>query len=313
MTTAERTRTASSFRRKTLHELRTAIKHKGPSDFAFECISSGPIFQRQIQERLQNPYHIRQGNTPLCGPAAFIYCIAKHFPEQYERYALELALYGKGRIGDLVIEPSNDCLNAKDGLLFDNDGFNFSPVDWVTLASVRDSTNLFASMDGPGSNIAGMTFPGALEAWFEETGLFAQVEEHTSTIVSSSYANLLRANEKFKAGHCVCLLIQGSIIGNLGGIELGVNKFQKETPKTAAAIPNHWVVQTTQMMIDQKRAPHPGTRPIEESINSSLDFDLHSWGINGKSYPVNNRINEMTPDKFTRYYHGFVSARPREE
>ncbi len=311
MTTAMRTRSVSATHRRTLHELRTLIKQKSRSELAFKCISSGVDFHLQVHERIRNPLNVRQGNTPLCGPAAFMYCVAKYFPDHYEQYALELALFGKSRLGDLVVEPSDRCRNARDGLSLRNEGHHFSAADWVTLASIRDSSNVFSRMSGPGSNVAGMTFPGALISWFEDTGLFTKVEDHTSTAVTSSYDNLLRANEKLKAGHCVCFLIQGSILAPMAGIELGANKFQKDTPKIAAPLPNHWVVQITQMMIGYKPAPRPGLPADDSTYNSSLQFDVHSWGAEGKAYPVNARVSDISPEEFTRYYHGFVCAKPR--
>lgn len=315
MATATPARSVSTTRRKTLHELRTIIKQKGRSELAFRCIKSGVGFHEQVKQRKANPFYVRQGNTPLCGPAAFLFCVAKYFPDHYEKYALELALYGKGRLGDLVVEPSESCLNAKDGLEMQERN-DFSPADWVTLASLRDSTNLLARMSGPTSNIAGMTFPGEIQGWFEKTGLFTQVENHTSTVVTSSYDNLLGANEKVKAGHCVCFLIQASILaphlpGTLPAVEFGVDKVQKDIPKVAAPFPNHWVVQTSNMLIDQKPAPQPNTLLAEQNEDSPLNFEVHSWGRDGKSYEINNRIDVMTPAKFTKYYHGFVCAKPR--
>lgn len=315
MTTATPARSVSTTRRKTLHELRTLIKQKDRSELAFKCITSGAKFHDHVIQRLENPYYVRQGNTPLCGPAAFMFCVAKHFPDHYERYALELALYGKSRIGDLIVEPSESCLNARDGLEMERKN-DFSSADWVTLASLRDSANILSRMSGPASNIAGMTFPGEIQGWFEKTGLFTQIEDHTSTVITSSYDNLLRANEKVKAGHCVCFLIQASILaphlpGTLPAVEFGVDKVQKDIPKVAAPFPNHWVVQTSNMLIDQKPAPQPNTPLVDKSYNSRLYFEVHSWGMHGRPYKVNNRVDEMTPEKFTKYYHGFVCAEPK--
>src|SRR5690625_4337328 len=109
---------------------------------AFHCLHhrNADNFIQQLDDRAKHPFAIRQGNTPLCGPAAFLFCVASAYPEAYKRYVLELALYGEARLGKLRVIPSEACRNAQPehGVIH--------PVDWVALASLRDSTNRLLSM-----------------------------------------------------------------------------------------------------------------------------------------------------------------------
>lgn len=289
-------------------ELRRKVQRLASGDFAFACISSGSAYLTEIQVRLNSPQTVRQGNAPLCGPAAFMYCVAKSFPTVYERYALELALHGSSSIGELLVTPGAACRSARGRIGIG--GGAITPLDWVTLAGLRDSTNVWFRMRNPGSNVSGITLPGALMDWFQGSGLFLNCENHTSLVASQRLSNLLQANQKFSRDHYVCLFIRASILTRVGG-ELAINKFDKGTPKTIAPTPDHWIVQRTHMDFDHCRAP------LSEGLNTSnpeecvLDFNVASWGApNGVQ--VNNRIHNLTPTDFLRYYYGFISAFPKE-
>lgn len=300
---------SSASARHSIPALRALVREKRGSELAFRCVNSGLTFLQRLRTRTQNPYSIRQGNTPLCGPAAFLYCVARHFPDAYERYALQLVLYGEARLGDMLVTPSDACRRATSGI--SEEYHNISPLDWVTLASLRDSTNNFLRMNGPGSNAAGITMPGAMVAWFESSGLFGQVDNHTVLTRSASHDNLLRANQKFRSGFDVCMLIRASIIGSVGG-ELNMDKLRKETPKTIAPTPDHWVVQTSDMLLDNCVAPYPLMTCPAEVRDCRLDFSVHSWGINDGPRRLNDRVQQMTPNLFLPYYNGFVCAWPKD-
>lgn len=165
----------------TLDELKADFKAAhAAGKLAFRCVPRSGTqerqssFLRELDDRAANPFAIRQGSAPLCGPAAFLYCVAKSYPEVYQRYVLELAIHGHARLGKLNVSPSQTCRDATPA------ASSISPVDWVALASLRDSTNAAFRMNGPESSIAGITLPNSMRGWFEKSGLFSQVEDHTS-------------------------------------------------------------------------------------------------------------------------------------
>jgi hypothetical protein len=57
-------------------------------------------------------------------------------------------------------------------------------VDWVALASLRDSTNLFSDYQSHTNAAAGITLPGTLAGWFSASG-FSQVENRTNLVFDS--------------------------------------------------------------------------------------------------------------------------------
>ncbi|MFL1406598.1 hypothetical protein ACJO2E_14780 [Marinobacter sp. M1N3S26] len=290
-------------------ELRRKVARLPARDFAFSCISSGRSYLRTLDARLQNPETVRQGNAPLCGPAAFMYCVAKSFPRVYERYALELALEGNSKIGQLLVTPSSACRNATDSIGLG--GISIPALDWVTLAGLRDSTNAWFRMRNPGSNVSGITFPGAMMDWFQGSGLFTNCEDHSSLVTNPSLNNLLNANQKFLKDHYVCLFIRAAILTRVGG-ELAINKFDKGTPKTIAPTPDHWIVQRTKMDLDNCTAPFSENVHPSDPMDCRLDFSVASWGA-PQGIPINDRIHNLTPTHFLRYYYGFISAFPERQ
>jgi len=109
----------------------------------FKCIGGDTgraAFVASLQARSDDARRINQESTPLCGPAAFMHCIASDRPADYVNYVLDLAEAGEARLGGLSVKTSADCRNAvvaKDII---------DPVDWVALASLRDTTNTFSTM-----------------------------------------------------------------------------------------------------------------------------------------------------------------------
>ena len=47
------------------------------------------------QDRMNKPYHVDQGTTSLCGPAAIEHIFAKDFPDYFYSYILNMQLLGR--------------------------------------------------------------------------------------------------------------------------------------------------------------------------------------------------------------------------
>jgi len=58
------------------YEERLARFRQGTGRLAFKCITDRDKFADNLKDRANNPFWIQQGETPLCGPAAFMHCIA---------------------------------------------------------------------------------------------------------------------------------------------------------------------------------------------------------------------------------------------
>jgi len=274
---------------------------QGTSDLKFRCITNRGDFARYLRERSDNSNVIKQGDTPLCGPAAFMHCIAGDRPAEYINYVLDLAETGTGSLGGLAVTPSEACRNAV------SIGPRTDPVDWVALASLRDSFNANWRMRDFKSNIAGMTLGGAMQEWFAKTGWYANgVVNNTSSWRSRSFEHLIDINRRVN-GH-VCLLIRSAIIMSsaVSVADIGIDKIGKDTPKSASGFPDHWVVLKGHIRVGLKTPLHRHGLSAD-ARHQALDFRVWSWGQK-KFYPINNRIKNITPAKFLPYYYGYVSA-----
>src|SRR6476620_4935644 len=89
-----------------------------------------------LADRIQDPTQQHQGAAGLCGPAAFFYCVLNYKPELYVQYVIDLFTTGKARIGSLEVKPGAACR------VYQPPRGRIHPVDWVALASLRDSDNM---------------------------------------------------------------------------------------------------------------------------------------------------------------------------
>lgn len=120
---------------------------------------------RQINDRFNRVSWPKQSGASVCGPAAFFFCLLKDRPDVYAQAAQDLWLYGKTRIGDLEIIPSEGCCHPTGHFFGDISG-----LDWMTLAGLRDSENTVLSFDSLDSPVAGITMWHTVTEWFEKVG-----------------------------------------------------------------------------------------------------------------------------------------------
>ena len=263
---------------------------------AFAVITDWVNFHVKLNERMSRPELIAQQETSLCGPAAFMYCVAKHRPHAYRDYVMDLALHGRARLGNLEVVPSEECRRSAPKMM------QIDPVDWVALASLRDSTNLLLPMSHA-AQTAAITTPADLEAWFDACGLFNGTGNHTRLVNGGTLDDLFAANMSYSSAF-VCLLLRGSIMG--GGGAIGT-KFGSGMPKTPLFTPDHWVVLDELIHINARIAmrnlcPSTGACSLD---SERLDFRVYSWG---NYHRINSTHLSLTVGEFLPYFYGYVSA-----
>ncbi|MFQ1055931.1 hypothetical protein ACFX2V_12920 [Gilliamella apicola] len=147
-----------------------------------------PFRKEKIEEgltfRLAKLDYPNQDRSMLCGPAAFFYCLLIDRPDLYKQMVKELWESGKTKIGTLKLEPSYDCRHPTN--FFKNEPPGYLPkvpaIDWITLASLRDTENSFFDYDSPNDNIPGITTAGDLKTWFKKAGAEIIYEINTKII-----------------------------------------------------------------------------------------------------------------------------------
>lgn len=209
-----------------------------------------PFEKKLIEYQINNRFNFinspNQGRGSLCGPAVFFYCLQKDRPEVYAQAARELWRYGKTKIGELMISPGEGCLHQS-GSFYDDDGSQrISGLDWITMASLRDSENAVLSFDTLDSPLAGMTMWQTLTEWFEKAG-YKKVFSNVG-VTQAGIQGIHELNEYAKKGYKVVTLINDGLLE--GGTSI-------------LTVPTHWIV---------------WDGPVTEDADRSIHLELFSWG-----------------------------------
>lgn len=245
---------------------------------------------KELRQRIEEPHKIDQGQSSLCGPSVFIYCIAKRKPKVYAQYVIDLFEKGEASIGRLKIKPGRDCKNYQPPT-----DSGMVGVDWIALAGLRDSENNAMDYDSYKDQVSGITLPGTVAKWFA-FGDFIAVRNKTNKVFDKDLYMLLKAHQLYMCGAMVCLFVGANV---LQGFPKG---------KSPA---DHWVVLESGIRIDHKTVDPllgQGKKVNQDSslLSKRIDFNIFTWGQG--SYPVNRKKTDLTVGEFLDYYYGFVAA-----
>lgn len=214
----------------------------GDPDDPFECRK----IQNQTDNRFRHLSFPLQGSASVCGPAAFFYCLQKDRPDVYAQAARELWQYGNTRIGHLELSPGEGCRHPS-GLFYDKNGTPIiSGLDWMTLASLRDSENNFFSFDELDSPVAGITLWENLSEWFEKAG-YERVFSNVG-VTQAGAQGIRELNEFVLQGYKVVTLINNGLL---------------KDSDSNLTVPTHWIV---------------WEGPVTEDLNGNIHLQLFSWG-----------------------------------
>ena len=214
-------------------------------------------FNSQVLSRMNNSSYPDQGRTSLCGPASFFYCLQMDRPDVYKQAANDLWLYGKTKIGALDVTPGDGCKHPK-GSFYSGSSERISGLDWITLASLRDSENSIMSYDEIDDEVAGITMWGKITEWFEKSG-YVKVFSNVG-FSRCSIEDVARLSEYAGNGFKVVCLISAGMLFDFGSDDTSSK--------------NHWVVWTGALKNVSGQAITKNSRP-DEIVN----LELFSWGM----------------------------------
>ena len=177
---------------------------------------------------------------------------------------------GRRRLGKLHVKPSAGCR------AYAPPASKIHPVDWIALASLRDSENSLLDYSSADDTGAGITMPHSLASWFNQIG-WRGVRNRTNVFFVKGHDEVDDCVRDFNSGRRVCLFINKQMLDPL--------KFAHHS-----VIPDHWVVLTKSIAVQ----------------NGAIKFEVYSWGRlmdipTTGSYPLGG---------FYRNFYGFVSSTP---
>lgn len=225
---------------------------------------------------LADPRTIMQGSLNVCGPAAFFNIMIGRHPVAVAQCATALYDTGRGDIGDLHIEANRNLLSTDYSVtvaaIQKKSGVVTPPAEYILLGALRNATVAFWQPDwtgNPDQELAGMTRPEELAAWFHATGFFATVVDGGKWATNPGIPNA--TNLSCASGRDNALLINANLLASIGltGVD---NTYIR------SSFPNHWIVLRTEIIVD--------TTMAADGI-SMLDTGIWTWGSSflGLRYP----------------------------
>ena len=228
-----------------------------------------PFSKEEVEKglllRLAKVDYPDQDRSMLCGPAAFFYCLLIDRPDLYKQMVKELWESGKTKIGTLKLEPSYDCRHPKK-FFKNHPTLGYSPkvwaIDWITLASLRDTENSFFDYDSPDDQVPGITVAGELKKWFKKAGAEIVYEINTKIInhitgPKLTLKDLCLLNSYIRPDMHVVILINAKMINDL---------FKTKNK-------NHWIVWADKLRLIN------GHEITEQSLlTEQVALKYFSWG-----------------------------------
>ncbi len=236
----------------------------------------------------KNNAYPHQGLTGFCGPAAFMYALLMDRPDLYKQYIIDLWLFGKADLGNLKIKASKMVKKPTDLTHQDSGKTRIPAIDWISMASLRDSSNLFfSSASASCMQIGDITGPNSLDNWFQGVGS-KRIYMNISPFFGPSkfipgvitMKDVLKFNQYIEKGHHAVLLIGSALLAPEGNQSF-FTKFK-----------NHWIVAVepfkiaeTELIIDE-----------EIILDTNVSVKIFTWGeVKKYQFPLR---------KLLRYWYG---------
>lgn len=203
-----------------------------------------------IADKISNPLHVNQGNTPLCGPAAIVYELVAKQPVRYIKICKRLFEKGKLLGKTKTYTPSLTLLRSR---VPRRD--RISIADWLLMASLRDVGNaLFDVSSSSNDFVMGLTTPNEMKEWTSEI-LGYNTIHWESTYVFGEFEAMKHASRVRNKGGVAFILCHSEMVGGSS------DRF---------TLPNHWISYTDGLKIDD------GVWYRHD--DGRIEFNAYTWG-----------------------------------
>jgi hypothetical protein len=253
----------------------------------------------QLNERIADPYCMKQKDSGWCGPTAVCASLAKDAPDKYAMMVIDLVRHGQAVVkhakhGGLKLHPPRELWH-----------YNFketeiAAADWVPLSSLRDSLRPahrhFKADDFLNSDMwnHGHCHPKQLTRFYRKLG-YREVNDLTSdNNLAGPYLRQFIHNAKsFLDQHYrVTMRTNSNMLKEKTMHERG-KKYGNGVEITAHS---HWVDLIEPIVVDG-----PGD-------DAEVSFTVFSWGEHHHS-KKGWKVQGLTLDEFGINFFGFISAK----
>jgi hypothetical protein len=131
--------------------------------------------------------------------------VLNYKPELYVQYVIDLFTTGKARIGSLEVKPGMACR------VYQPPKGKIAGVDWVALASLRDSYNAILDVASIDDDTAARSRQGEVSKWFRQIG-YAGVREDSNIFVSKGRKEIEAFERDARAWRDVCLFVHTNLL-----------------------------------------------------------------------------------------------------
>jgi hypothetical protein len=238
-------------------------------DGAFPGLTRAAVAQG-LRQRLADPVSLDQGAATFSGPAAFLFCLLRDAPELYARYVTDLFEHGRADLGGLAVEPGAGCREGAP------EARQIAAVDWVALASLRDTEMAVAGYDAANDTGQAATSPTVLARWFAAAG-YRHVRNDADAFFPKGRRELTQLRALFLQRRRVCLFISADMLISFG-------------QEVRILRPNQWVVLT---------------EPVTQ-VGEGVALTVYQWGTTRRVPPTGG----LALDRFCRNFYGCVAAMP---
>jgi hypothetical protein len=241
-----------------------------------------------LRIRINNPYKINQTSAGVCGPAAILFSIAQSQPLLYATAVTSLFETGTASIRKWKLEPDAELLTMPCPAGLKDKAGNvvvpFEHVDWIILASIRDSENWWYDYHSDKDESDGTTM-SEIEAWMAKAQ-FTDIQVQGFSFFSFGGAfDSLKDREKFLAK---CKELVGKNYRVVIGIQASIiDSAFKDSPKL-----DHVVVIRSDFEIPTRR-------------DSRISIPIFTWG----SETTLPRIGGLTYEQFLKSFFFYVAGK----
>lgn len=177
----------------------------------------------------------------------------------------------------MTIKPGYDCRHPKniDGV---------SSLDWLTLASLRDSSNAFRDYDEVSDQVPGITLPGRLVDWFTKIGS-KHIDKSTNLFFSRGLSDLIKLNQYYTNSLHVVVFVAAKVINESNSVNTK----------------DHWVVLSSNITVNNQPLS------IDSSLDGIIECEFFTWGRKRK---LSERMVLPTLREFLNHFYGGLVFQP---